>query len=371
VTDYYAELGVSKSASQEEIKRAYKKKAKESHPDLNKEDPSAEEKFKRVNEAYKTLSDPQKRAQYDQFGHDAFTQGQRAGGQSGFEGFSGFDFSGGFGGFEDLFGDIFGFSRQRTRRGQDLQVEVTITLKEAYEGGERTITLNKHDPCEACKGTGAHNAELTTCSQCGGTGQTLRQQQTPFGVFQAQTRCAQCGGAGRTAKRVCADCGGSARKRRRKEVTIDLPAGIADGQRLRVAGEGEAGPAGTPPGDLYLFVRVKEHPLFTREDDDLQCEIPISITQAVFGDDVQIPTLDGEVTLNIPAGTQSHTRFRVRNYGMPGLHGGKGDLYVRVKVQTPKKVSKEQREALKRFQQASGEDTKPQRSFFDRLRDAF
>lgn len=374
MADYYNTLGVSKDASQKEIKKAYKKLAKKYHPDLNQDD-GAEDKFKEINEAYKVLGDEQKRAQYDQFGHDSYTQGQKTGG---FDqgGFSGFDQSGGFGGFEDIFNEFFGGGRgfggrQQQHRGRDLQATVTISLKEAYTGLEKTVELDKHDTCDACDGTGAKDAKTSTCETCNGQGQVIGQQRTPLGVFRTQRPCPTCGGTGQIPEEECAACGGQGRVRKRKKITVDIPAGVDTGQRIRVAGEGEAAGPGTQPGDLYLVVQVKEHELFTREGSTLRCEIPISYTQAVFGDDVKIPTLDGTATLEVPAGTQSHTVFRIKGYGMPGLRGGRGDLMVKAKVQTPKKLSKEEKDLLQEYAQVRGEDTEPQKNFFERLRDAF
>ncbi len=368
--DYYAVLGVDKNASQDEIKRAYKKKAKQFHPDLNKDDPKAEERFKEVNEAYKVLGDANARSRYDQFGHEGFTQNQRAGFGQGFSG-GDFGFGEGFG-FEDLFGNIFGqgFSGRQHRRGADLQTEIAITLQEAYAGCERTLDLDKYDPCEACEGTGAKDGKTERCATCHGRGRVVRQQRTPFGVFQTETACPACKGTGQTALETCPTCRGEGRVRKKKTVTVEVPRGVHDGQRIRVPGEGEAGPAGMPPGDLYLFVRVRAHPLFTRDGDDLNCEIPISFPQAAFGDDVAIPTLKGEAQLEVPSGTQSGTRFRISGYGMPRGRGH-GDLYVRVRVVTPKKLSKEQKAALQDYAKTVGIDAAPQKSFFAKLKDAF
>ncbi|MFT4250093.1 MAG: molecular chaperone DnaJ [Candidatus Woesearchaeota archaeon] len=372
MSDHYQTLGITKNASQEEIKKAYKKKAKKYHPDLNKDNPEAEEQFKKVNEAYKILSNEQSRAQYDQFGHEAYTQNKKTGGGQG--GFSGFDTSG-FGGFEDIFSEFFGGGfrggRQQSRRGADLQTQATITLKEAYTGTERTIEVNKYDACSTCKGTGAKNQEVRTCSTCNGQGQVIQQQQTPFGAFRTQTTCPSCKGRGSIPKETCSACQGEGRVKKKKTLTIDIPAGVENGQTIRVAGEGEAGEAGTPPGDLYIVVRIKQHEFFTREASTLHAQVPISFSQAALGDDVKIPTLQGSATLEIPAGTQSHTTFRLRGYGMPTIRGGKGDLHVKVILETPKKLSKEQKEALKNYTNLRGESTTPQKSFFERIKDAF
>jgi molecular chaperone DnaJ len=376
MSEHYNTLGISKNANQDEIKKAYKKQAKKYHPDLNKDNPKAEEKFKEVNQAYKVLSDEKTRSQYDQFGHEAYTQGQKNGGFGGGQqgGYSGFDASG-FGGFEDIFSDFFGGGfggRGRQQRGgQDLQAQVNITLKEAYTGCERTIEVTKYDVCDSCEGTGAKDKQMDTCKTCKGQGRVLQQQQTPFGTFRTEAVCPTCQGQGKTAKEPCNKCNGNGRVRKNKSITVDIPKGVETGQRIRVSGEGEAGPAGTPPGDLYLLVQVKQHEFFKREGSTLHAEVPISFAQATFGDDVEIPTLEGSATLEIPQGTQTHTTFRLRKYGMPTVRGAKGDLHIKVKVKTPEKLTTEQKEVLKSFSELRGEDTKPQKGFFERIKDVF
>jgi molecular chaperone DnaJ len=352
LTDYYGVLGVSKSASHEEIKKAYKQLAKKYHPDLNK-DTSAEKKFKEISEAYKVLSDEKTRANYDQGGHEQYQQHGRHGGSN-----QGFD-------FRDIFEEMFRGS-QGTKKGNDLQTTVTISLKEAYAGTEKKIELNKHHPCEACEGTGAKNAKLKDCETCGGQGTVIGQQRTPFGVFRTHIDCPDCNGSGQQAIHPCSTCKGEAVVKSKRTITVDIPAGIETGQRIRVAGEGEAA-KGFASGDLYLLIRVKPHELFQREGVNLHCEIPISFTQAVFGGDIDVPTLSDSVVLEIPPKTQSHTIFKVRNHGMPHLERhGKGDLFVRVKVETPTKLTKEQIDALKEFEKVS---SNPQKSFFERLKD--
>ncbi len=373
MADYYDTLGVSKNATLQEIKKAYKKKAKLYHPDLNKDNPKAEEKFKQINEAYKVLSDDKLRAEYDRFGHDAFKQGQKTG-AAGAGGFSGFDFS--TGGFEDIFNEFFGGgfgfgSQRRARRGADLSTHVTVTLQEAYSGITKKISLKKSDPCSACGGTGAKGSDLMTCHTCGGQGSVIRQQRTPFGVFQTQTTCPSCGGRGEEPRVTCDVCHGSGHEKRQKVLEIEIPAGVEDGQRVRIRNEGEAGPAGSPPGDLYITVNIKPHPLFERQGANLYASVPISFTQAVFGDEISIPTLKGDAVLELPQGTQSHTTFRLKGYGMPRLRGGYGDLLVKVKIKTPKKLTKEQKKLLSEYAKTTGEDHKPQKSFFQRLKDAF
>ena len=356
MSDYYEVLGLSKSASQEEIKKAYKKLAKKYHPDLNKEE-SAGKKFKEVSEAYKVLSDENSRANYDRAGHDRYQQSSQ-GGSQGFN--QGFDFG-------DIFGDIFGGSRG-PRKGDDLQTSITISLKDAYAGVEKKIELNKLDSCSSCDGTGAKDGRVETCSSCDGEGTVIGQQRTPFGMFRTQITCPDCSGSGEQAIHPCSTCKGEAVVRNKKTITVDVPPGVETGQRIRVSGEGEAA-KGLSSGDLFLVVKVKPHDLFKRDGVDLQCDVPISFTQAVFGADIDIPTLDGSVTLEIPPKTQSHTTFKVRNHGMPELRGyGKGDLLVKVKVETPSKLSKEQIKALKEFEDLS---SNPQKSFFERLKDKF
>lgn len=373
MSDHYQTLGVSKNASQEEIKKAYKKKAKQFHPDLNKDNPDAEEEFKKINEAYKVLGDEQTRKQYDQFGHDTYTQNKKAG-YGGGGGFSGFDTSG-FGGFEDIFSEFFGQGfggrGRQQRQGSDLQTRITITLKEAYTGTERDIELNKHDVCSSCEGSGAQDKKVTTCSTCKGQGRVQAQQQTPFGTFRTQAACPDCNGSGSIPKQPCKTCDGKGRVRKKKTITVEIPQGIQTGQTIRLSGQGEAGEAGTPPGDLFIIIQVKEHEFFSREADTLRASVPISFSQAALGDDVKIPTLEGEATLEIPAGTQPNTTFRLKGYGMPTMRGRKGDLMITVKVEVPKKLTKQQQEALEEYTKTRGESTKPQKGFFERIKDAF
>ena len=372
--DHYETLGVSKDASQAEIKKAYKKLAKKYHPDLNK-DKGSEDQFKKINEAYQVLGDEKKRTQYDQFGHETYQQGKKTGGFNQ-GGFSGYDQTSGFGGFEDIFNEFFGGGfggggRRGQQRGRDLQATVTITLKEAYTGVERDVELDKHDTCSACKGTGAKHAKTKTCGTCNGRGQVIGQQQTPLGVFQTRRTCPTCGGVGNIPEEKCTECAGEGRLRKRKKITVEIPKGVETGQRIRVQGEGEAAGKGIPPGDLYLVVQVQEHDLFKREGSTLHCEIPLSFTQAAFGADVKIPTLDGKATLEVPAGTNSHTVFRIKGYGMPTVRGRRGDLMVKVKVVVPKKLSSQEKEVLQEYAKLRGEETEPQKGFFSRLRDAF
>lgn len=359
MVDYYDVLEVNKNASPEEIKKAYKKQAKKYHPDLNK-DESAGKKFKEVSEAYKVLSDEKTKKQYDQFGHESYQQNEKQGGFGG-QGFSeGFDFG-------NMFSNIFGGSRN-IRKGNDLQTTINMTLKEAHDGTEKKIELNKYDSCKTCKGTGSKNGKLETCRTCGGQGRVLGQQRTPFGIFRVQMTCPECSGSGEMGVGDCNVCKGQARVKIKKVINVDIPAGIEIGQRIRVSGEGEA-VKGASSGNLFLNVDIIPHDLFVREGNNLHCDIPISFTQAVFGDDIDIPTLDKSIVLEIPPKTQSHTIFKIKGYGMPELNSNrKGSLLVKVKVETPTKLNKEQIDLLKQFEELS---SKPQKSFFERLKEKF
>ncbi len=372
--DYYETLGVGREATREEIKKAYKKLAKKYHPDVNKEDPDAERKFKEVSEAAAVLGDEEKRRQYDAIGHEAFSRGARAGG-----GFNGFDFSG-FGAdmdFGDLFesffgggpfGDLFGGRRARQARGADLRYDMAITLEEAAAGVRRRIGLRKRSACAACGGSGG--TEVETCSTCHGHGQVRRTQRTPFGIIQTTGVCPTCGGTGRRIVTPCDACGGEGRVLEKKELDVDIPAGVESGMRLRVPGEGEAGGHGARQGDLYLFIRVAEHSVFERQGADILLEAPISFFQAVFGAEIELPTLEGKAKLKIPSGTQSGTTFRLRGKGMPHLHGrGHGDQLVTVAVQTPGKLSKAQERALKEAAEAFGDPAAPQHGLFRKLKE--
>lgn len=345
--DYYDVLGVSKNASQEEIKKAYKKLAKQSHPDLNKDNPDAEKKFKEINEAFSILGNEEKRAQYDQFG----TTGDY-GQQGGFGGFEGFDFGGDP--FADIFDTFFGRSRRRrptAQRGDDLLYELEITLEEAYSGVKKNIFITKNEVCDNCEGTGAEkDSDITTCPQCNGTGTTVRQQKTPFGIFQSTTTCTNCSGTGKVIKNHCHKCHGKGTVKAKKEIAITIPAGVETGNRLRVPGKGEAGEKGGPSGDLFVQISVQEHDIFEREEENIFTKIPISFKQAVLGDTIDVPTLDGKASLKIPPGTQSGTQFKMKAKGMPSLRGyGNGDEFVEVQIETPSKISKKQKELLEEF----------------------
>lgn len=346
--DYYEVLGVDRNASEDEIKRAFRLKAKEYHPDINPGDEVAEHKFKEVNEAYEVLSDRQKRQQYDQFGHAAFDGSAGAGG------------FGGFGGFEDVFesffgGDIFGSRSGRRRnapvRGRDIRYELSIEFKDAAFGVKHDLEFNRTERCLECDGTGARaGSDVTTCSVCGGTGQVQTTQNTVFGRFTNVTECHACNGEGKIIKDKCKKCNGSGYVRKKRTISINVPAGIDDGQVLSLSGEGEAGSRGGPPGDLRVVIRVKPHKLFKRREYDLFYEMSIPFARAAMGGEIDVETLDEKVRYKIPEGTQPETTFRLKGKGIKRLnHNSYGDLYVQLHVQVPQKLSSAQKEALERF----------------------
>jgi molecular chaperone DnaJ len=370
--DYYEILGVSKTASEDEIKKAFRKLARKYHPDVNRENPQeAEEKFKEANEAYEVLSNAERRAQYDQFGHSAFDgQGQGFGG--GFGGFGG-------GGFSDIFDMFFGqggggFGGGRPKgpeRGADLRYDMEIAFEEAAFGLETEIQIPRTEDCSVCGGSGAApGTHPETCPDCKGTGQVQVTQNTPFGRMVNVRTCQRCNGEGKIVKTPCKECGGRGKLRLKRKIKIKVPAGVDNGSRLRVAHEGEAGQRGGSPGDLYVFIFVKAHKLFTREGDDVICEMPINFVQAALGDEVEVPTLDGKVKLKIPEGTQSGTIFRVKDKGITHLRGhGRGDQHVKVKVMTPQKLTNAQKELLRQFAKESNENnvTSEEKGFFKKL----
>lgn len=383
--DYYEVLGVQKGASDDELKKAYKKLARKYHPDLNRDDPkTAEEKFKEVNEAYDVLKDPQKRAQYDQFGHAAFEGGAGGGGgYGGFGGFGGGGFSGGdFGGFDfgDIFGDIFGGGgrrgarRQGPERGADLRYDLELTFEEAAFGKETELRVPRTENCEKCHGTGAApGSEPETCPKCHGSGQVQTVHNTPLGRMMSSSTCDRCHGSGKIVKNPCPDCGGRGQKRVERKIKVKIPAGVGEGSRIRVSGGGEAGLRGGQSGDLYVYIFVKQHKFFTRNETDVYSEVPISFVQAALGDTVQVPTLHGQIELKIPAGTQSGKQFRLRGKGIPKLRGdGNGDHYVKVKVLTPQKLTEKQKKLLQEFGELCGENVNPeQKSWKDSVKRFF
>jgi molecular chaperone DnaJ len=382
--DFYEVLGVSRDADEEEIKQAYRTKATEYHPDVS-DDPDAEEKFKKIKKAKEILTDEEQRRQYDQMGHEQFEEAQKRGGVGGGAGqgnpFGGMGGNGaGFGGFEDLFNEVFGGGgrggrgRQsnRPRQGQDLRTRLTIDLEDAYEGIEKQVTIRRPEVCADCDGEGhPPDADVETCPECDGQGQVTRVQQTPFGRMQQTSTCRRCGGDGQLADETCSTCDGAGITREEVTLTVEVPAGIRDGQTLRMEREGAPGENGGPKGDLLIEVSVESHDDFERDGDDLFYQYPISFPQAVFGDTVEIETFGGTVEMDVPEGTQSGERFRLKNKGMPRLRGrGHGDLYVQVQVVTPSELNGEQKEALKEFAEAGGEEVEVKEGFFEKIKNS-
>ncbi|RLQ98170.1 molecular chaperone DnaJ [Falsibacillus albus] len=370
--DFYDVLGLSKGASKDEIKKAYRKLSKKYHPDINQEADAAE-KFKEIKEAYEVLSDDQKRAHYDQFGHTDPNQG--------FGGFGGSDFGGGgFGGFEDIFNTFFGGggSRRRDpnapRQGADLQYTMTLSFEDAVFGKETDIEIPREETCETCHGSGAKpGTKPETCSHCQGTGQLNEEQNTPFGRIVNRRVCHYCQGTGKQIKDKCSTCGGAGKVKKRRKINVKIPAGIDDGQQLRVTGQGEPGVNGGPSGDLYVVFHVRSHEFFERDGDDIYCEMPITFVQSALGDEIEVPTLHGKVKLKVPAGTQTGTRFRLKGKGVPNVRGyGVGDQHIKVKVVTPTKMNEKQKQLLREFADLSGQVLdEHQESFFDKVKRAF
>ena len=379
--DYYEVLGIQKSATADEIKKAYRSLARKYHPDLHPDDKECAEKFKEVNEAYEVLSDQSKKERYDQFGHAGVDPNYGGGGFGG--GAGGFNPFGDMGDiFENLFGGSFGggFGGGRTsranapRKGQDIETIVTISFMEACTGVKRDIKINRLEKCSECSGTGAAAGSTPqTCPECNGMGQVKVTQRTPFGVISSQKVCPKCGGKGKTISNPCSKCSGSGRVRTSKQISVDIPAGIDDGQMLRVNGQGDAGINGGPSGNLNVMVRVKSHPIFVRDEYDINCEIPISYSQAVLGDELVVPTIDGNVKYSISEGTQTGTVFRLKGKGVKKLQrSDRGDQYVKVYVEVPKNLNKEQKEKLKEFEKSLSEKNyEKKKSFLDKIKDAF
>jgi molecular chaperone DnaJ len=371
--DYYDVLGVDRNASEEEIKKAYRKLALKFHPDKNPADKSAEEHFKEIGEAYEALSDPQKRAAYDQFGHAAFDARARAGRGGGF--------GGGFHDPLDIFREVFSgnsifeefFGRpdpSQPHRGEDLRYDLEITLEEAVLGCEKKISVTKSVRCETCGGSGMeHGSRTRVCPTCGGHGVVL----TSRGFISLRQTCPHCKGSGRLLEKPCKTCHGEGRHEQHSEIKLRIPAGVDTGSRLRSSGNGEAGFRGGPSGDLYVVLHVKPHEIFQRDGDDLLCEAPISFIQAALGAEIEVPALDGKVTIKIPAGTQSGAAFRVKGKGGKNLQGyGHGDLHVRVQVQVPTRLNAEQKAKLREFAALSGEDAgPPDKGLFGKAKDLF
>jgi molecular chaperone DnaJ len=369
--DYYEVLGVRRDASEDELKKAYRRLAIQLHPDRNPGDKQAEERFKEVNEAYQVLSDPEKRAQYDRYGHAAF-EGMR--GAGGFGGFGGFDFTQGFEEvFSDIFGDFFGAGRSggRARRGEDLRYDLEIDFEEAARGAEKTIKLSRFVICETCKGArSASPGGIRTCPNCRGSGQVRMQQ----GFFSISTTCGQCRGEGKIIVEPCPACQGQGRVRKTQSLSVRIPPGVDNGSRLRVGGAGEAGLSGGPAGDLYVVIHVREHPIFVRQGNDVVVEVPVSFPQAALGTEVEVPTLEGKVKVKIAAGTQSGKVLRLKGKGIPDLHGyGRGDQLVKVIVETPRRLNPRQRELLEEFAKISGEELHHPmaKGFVEKIREMF
>lgn len=373
--DYYEILGVNRSATPEEIKKAYRQMARKHHPDVNKDDPNATEKFKEINEAYEVLSDQQKRAAYDQFGHDAFDPNQGAGG---FGGFGGFDINDMGGGFGDIFDMIFGNGqtgrRRRTgpQRGADREIRMEVSFEDAVFGTEKDFQLPRMETCDKCSGSGAEpGSSIKTCPQCKGTGQMKTVQSTPFGRFETARTCTMCHGEGKTIEKPCSTCHGTGKVRKNRTINVRIPAGIDTGSRLRIQGEGEQGAYGGPPGDLYISVVVKPHSVFKREGYNLICNMAIDFVQAALGAELDIPLLGGaEHTLVIPEGTQPGDVITVRGKGIPHLHSHRtGDLRVIINVKIPTKMTKRQKELLNNFYEGS-ESKANKKGIIDRFKDA-
>lgn len=369
--DYYEVLGVNKEASADDIKKSFRKLAHQYHPDVNKA-PDAEEKFKEAKEAYDVLTDDQKRASYDRFGHADPSQGMGGAG-----GFGGADFGGGFGDIFDMFFGGGGGQRRNPnapQRGNDLQYTMTIEFKEAVFGKETDITIPRTETCANCHGSGAKpGTKPETCTVCHGSGQQEVIQNTAFGRIVNRRVCSACNGQGQIIKDKCGECHGNGKVKAQRKIHIKIPAGVDEGAQLRVSGEGEAGTKGGPPGDLYIVIRVKPHDFFEREGDDIYCEVPLTFAQAALGDEIEIPTLTERVKLKIPAGTQTETYFRLKGKGVPRMRGyGQGDQHVKVVVVTPTTLSEEQKDLLRQFSKLSGENTHEQsESLFDRMKKAF
>ncbi len=371
--DYYEVLGIQKGATEDEIKKAFKKKAREFHPDLHPDDPSFVEKFQEVNEANEVLSDPDKRARYDQYGH------------AGLDPNSGVGDMGGFGGFGDM-GDIlenifggFGFgggasrsTANAPRRGADISESILISFMDACTGKKQELKINRMATCDACRGSGADSGtSAEICPDCQGRGSVKTTQRTPFGAISSTKPCPHCGGKGKIIKNPCNKCRGAGRVRAGKTVSFDIPAGIADGQTIRLAGQGDSGTNGGPAGDLNVTVSVKAHPLFTRDGYDIHCDIPVTYAQAVLGDEITVPTIDGHVKYTIGEGTQTGTVFRLKGKGVQKLNRpDRGNQYVKINVEIPKNLSKKQKELLKQFESSLGEKNYAKRqSFFEKLKE--
>ena len=375
--DYYEVLGLSKGASEDELKKAYRKLAKENHPDLNPNDKAAEARFKELNEAYEVLSDPDKRQKYDQFGHDAFDPNSFSGGFNG-----GF---GGFGGFGDIFSEIFGgggfgdifgggqAARTGPQRGSNIQTSVSIDFEEAAFGCSREVSITRMEGCDKCQGTGcADGSTAEVCKNCGGTGSVRTTQRTALGMIQSQSPCSNCGGTGKIIHNPCSHCRGAGLVKKHKKVKVNIPAGIDNGQAFSLRGQGNAGKNGGPAGDLLITIHVRKHALFKREGNTVILNLKVSIVQASLGAELQVPTLDGKVKYTLPEGTQNGDIFRLKGSGIPNLNGsGRGDQFVNIEVEIPKGLNSEQKELLRKLGESmgdmnSGKGSKAGSGFFDK-----
>lgn len=377
--DYYEVLGLSKGASDEEIKKAFRKMAKQYHPDLNPGDKEAEMKFKEINEAYGVLSDADKKKKYDMYGHAGVDPSYGAGqGGGGFGGFGGFDGDIDLG---DIFGSFFGggmgSSQRRSnapQKGADREARVTISFEEAAFGCKKDISFTRIEKCAECSGSGAaKGTSAETCPTCHGTGSVRTQQRTAFGVFQSQSPCSACSGKGKIIKNPCPSCSGQGFVRKNKKLTVSIPAGVDDGQSVRLTGQGDAGRNGGPVGDVYVEISIKKHELFSREGRNIYCDVPVTFSEAVLGATIDVPTLEGKVDYTIPEGTQTGTVFKLKNKGITEIGSSRrGDLVFRVNVEVPKNLNKEQKELLKAFADSCGEKNNVQKKgFFDKLSDMF
>ena len=377
--DYYEVLGVSRSATDDDIKKAYRKLARQYHPDVNKDNPDAAAKFKEINEANAVLSDSEKRKQYDQFGHSAF-EGAGAGGAGGFD-FSGF---GGGGGMDDIFDMFFGGGRSggfgggssnrsaAQERGADLRLDMQITFEEAAFGVEKEVKIKRNEACDICHGSGAMSgSKVETCSECGGTGQVKVMQNTMFGRMVNVRPCPKCNGEGKIIKDPCKKCSGTGRDRKTATIKVRVPAGVDEGTRLRVSGAGDAGVRGNASGDLYVYLSIKQHKLFSREGQTVICEVPISIVQATLGAEIEVPTLDGKTIFKVPEGTQPNTVFRLKGKGIPRLQGtsggARGDQMVKVKIVVPRNLTDKQKELLRNFADVTGDNINPEEKGFAKI----
>jgi molecular chaperone DnaJ len=376
--DFYSVLGVDRDASEDEIKKAFREKASEYHPDVS-DDPNAEEKFKQAKKAKEVLLDDEKRRMYDQMGHERFEQADKRGatdsGAGGMGGAGGPFGGGGAGGMNDIFEQFFGGggSRSGPQQGADLKTRLAVELEDAYEGVTKQLTITRPETCPDCDGAGhPPDADTRTCSACNGQGQRTTVRQTPLGRVQQTQTCQQCEGEGTIYSETCSTCRGDGQIRNEATLQVEVPAGIRSGQTLRMEREGAPGENGGPKGDLLVEIQVQEGDEFERDGDDLRYRHPISFPQAVFGDTVEVPTLDGPVEMDIPPGTQSGETFRLRDKGMPRLQRrGHGDLYVKVQVVTPDNLNEEQREALEDFAEAGGEEIEVEQGFFEKLKNSF